>query len=293
MTALPERFRTLVAAALGRVRTAEPSVLWGNEPMNGGNLLFLWATAWARHQETGARWVVRYKPKMDPWLAEFPALAELTVAESEIGFRQHRTLGWGQDVGVDFQLSHLKEFCRTVLLSGSDFPDRWASVHRDAVVINVRRGDYYSVPEHRRRYGFDVPAYVAAALEEAGGVGRKPGDLSWLGDRPVVAVSDDPQWCRDHLSHLVPGPLETMPEPHDMFQDLAQISAAQVLILANSTFSYWGGYLASSRPVRERPQRVIAPVFFARETYHAAESPLLLPEWLGLPEDRYTEGAQP
>lgn len=265
------------------VRRQEPFVLWGNEPMNGGNYLFLWATAWSRQQWAGERWLVRHKPKMEPWLREFPGLEALTVRESDIGWRQRRTVEWGQHAGRDFFLPDLKEFARRVLLDGSLFAERWDSVVPDATVINVRRGDYYSNPVHHARYGMDIEGYVRVALER-----HVPEH-----DGPVVFVSDDPDWCREHLSHLVPWTEpQTLPDPHDMFQDLAQLSHARHLVLANSTFSYWGGYIASSRPPGQRPRRIIAPMFLARDMYEYHESPLLLAEWQGVPADEYDAQAR-
>ena len=124
-------------------------------------------------------------------------------------------------------------------------------------------------------------AFERGEFENLSGAG-KPLDLS---------DSDDPDWCVTHLSDLfADGDVRVMPSPHDMFQDLAQVSSADNLILANSTFSYWGGYLASSRPPGQRPRRVVAPLFFGRH-YPYSESALLLPEWLAVPGDRYGEGS--
>ncbi|MDT1847497.1 alpha-1,2-fucosyltransferase, partial [Acinetobacter baumannii] len=99
---------------------------------------------------------MRYKPKMQPWLQEFPALWRLTVKEEDVSFLQPRTVEWGHDINEDFLYPDLKAFCREVLLAGSDFPRRWGTVVPDATVVNVRRGDYYSVPEHRAKYGMDI-----------------------------------------------------------------------------------------------------------------------------------------
>lgn len=278
--AVDDFIRSARARALSLARSEQPYVLWGNEPMNGGNFLFLWATAWSRRRWAGEEWRVRFKPKMQPWLDEFPGLRDLTVQEADVHWRQRRTVEWGQHAGRDFLLPDLRAFVREVLIPGSRFPDRWGSVTPDALVINVRRGDYYSNPHYRERYGMDVEGFVRAALRKAR-----------VDAGPVVFVSDDPAWCRKHLRHLVPWTVpQVMPEPHEIFQDLAQLSAARHLVLANSTFSYWGGYIASARGPEVRPRQVLAPLFLARGIYEYNESPLLLPEWLGVPEDEYAAG---
>lgn len=246
--------------------------------MNGGNYLYLWATAWARHRDTGERWLVRHKPKMDPWLQEFPALRDLTVGESDVSWRQKRTVEWGQQAGRDFRFKDLRDFARELMLASKTFGRRMAARPHEAVVVNVRRGDYYTDEKLKAVFGFDIAGYVHAALH------RIPAERR---DR-VVVVSDDPDWCATNLDFLGRGrSVSFMPTPHDMFEDLAQLAVARDLILANSTFSYWGGYLASARSARERPRTVFAPLHFNR-LYSDGESPLLLPEWTAIPDDEFS-----
>ena len=266
------------ARALSIVRTQQPFIIWGAEPMNGGNYLYLWTTAWARQRHTGERWLVRYKPKMNPWLEEFPQLRALTVDEVDVGWRQRRTVEWGQHAGRDFRVKDLRDFARDLLLASENFRGRMAARPRDAVVVNVRRGDYYTNERLAAVFGFDIPGYVNAALQ------RIPGDRQ----KRVVVVSDDPEWCATNLTFVRQGrSVSFMPTPHDMFDDLAQRAVARDLILANSTFSYWGGYLASARSARERPRTVFAPLHFNR-LYSDGESPLLLPEWTAIPDDEFS-----
>lgn len=268
------------ANALGRIRRADPPVIWGAEPMNGGNFLYLWATAWNRRREEGRSWVVRHKPKMDVWIREFPALGDLTVREADVSFLQERTVEWGQQVYRDWFYGDLVDFAKEVLLPSTRFQERLAKVDRSAIAVNVRRGDYYTDLVHRQRFGFDIVGYVRAAAE------RIPDE-----DRTgFVLVSDDVAWCREHLDFLADlGPVSTLPGEHDMFNDLAQIAGGRHLILANSTFSYWGGYLASALPPRERARTIQAPLHFNR-LYARGESPLLLPQWRAIPEDEYVAG---
>lgn len=267
--------RPLAARALVPLRRRHPAVIWGAEPMNGGNFLYLWLTAWSRTHRTGKRWMVRFKPRMEPWLEEFPGLRYWTVHERDVDPLQRRTVEWGQQVGRDYLVPEIPMFVREVLLPGSRFPQRMDTVATDAIVVNVRRGDYYSDELNRSRYGMDVEGFVREAVRR---VPVSPAER-------FVLVSDDPGWCLEHLGFLSErAPVAVMPEPHDMFQDLAQLSAARTLILANSTFSYWGGYVATSRPPGERPQQVLAPLLFTRQ-YNHGDSPLLLPQWTAIPED--------
>jgi hypothetical protein len=78
-------------------------------------------------------------------------------------------------------------------------------------------------------------------------------------------VSDDPGWCRlklgflaEHaarVEHLEPG------RPHDDFRALA---SARRLVLANSTFSYWGAYVSNVLHGDNHAQ-VWAPWFHRRD----------------------------
>ncbi|MBF0744108.1 alpha-1,2-fucosyltransferase [Micrococcus yunnanensis] len=269
--------RDFAAAALHTVRCADPPVIWGAEPMNGGNFLYLWATAWARRRRTGRPWLIRRKPKMAPWVAEFPALAELTVDEAAVRFRQERTVEWGQQTFHDWCFRDLLDFAGEHLLTSDAFRTRLGQVDRDAVVINVRRGDYYSDPAHRAAYGFDIVGYVRAAV-----AGIPPEDLTRF-----VLVSDDVDWCRAHLGFLTDmAPVETLPGEHDMFNDFAQIVGGRHIVLANSTFSYWGGYTALALPRAERPRSILAPLHFNRR-YTCGESPLVHPQWTVIPDEDF------
>lgn len=274
--------RILPRTAAGRellslVRRAEPFVLWTPPEMNGGNYLYLWLTAWRRRATSSQQWSVLYRPKMEPWLTEFPALRGLTIHESEVSLFSRRTVEWGQQVGTDFLKSDILPFVREVLLEGSSFPDRVKRAVPAATVINVRRGDYYSDPQNAEWYGMDIRGYVAHALKRVPAESRGP----------VLMVSDDPQWCQQNLTTLPGmGEAKVLDGPHDMFNDLAQLAAARYLILANSTFSYWGGYLASAAPSGERATLIQAPLLFNRR-YGRGESTLLLDQWLALPSDEY------
>lgn len=198
--------RDIAAGVLATVRRADPPVIWGAEPMNGGNFLYLWATAWARRRETGRPWLVRYKPKMEPWLTEFPALRDLTVREEDVSFRQERTVEWGQQTYQDWFFRDLLDFTRERLLTSNGFQARLKQVDRGAVVVNVRRGDYYSDPVHRANFGFDIAGYVRAA------VARIPRDEAGR----IILVSDDVDWCLENLGFLSAwGDVGTIPGEHE------------------------------------------------------------------------------
>jgi hypothetical protein len=138
-------------------------------------------------------------------------------------------------------------------------PDRVPPDHvlgEHDVLVNVRRGDYATVEENRRNYAFDLDEYLDVAL-------RRSVDVGGAIDRLHV-VSDGIDWCQANLgwlsgrcSRLTFATDALPPETH-----LAILANAPRLVLANSTFSYWGGYLSEAR--YRRPEQVVAPWFHIR-----------------------------
>lgn len=154
-----------------------------------------------------------------------------------------------QEFGVDFTAEQLRDFVRSRLVT-PEFTKWMPPRDPELLVLNVRRGDYYSNPEYRARYAMDIEEYVRRAVDVV---------TSSATVRRVAIVSDDPGWCSSHLGWLrdlgatsiVPGP----PVSH-----LGLLASASNLVLANSTFSYWGAYLAG---VTREDAVIVAPRFHA------------------------------
>lgn len=238
------RFRKIVEIA----RRSSPRILWTLDGLGAGNYLYLWLEA-QKSLNTADLSKVLFKTNMAPWLDHFPRLRTLTVERSEIFPTQKRAIYWGQEFGLDFQRSELHNFIRHFIISSPRFTEslRLAREHTpdNSLVINVRRGDYYSVEKFRAEYGFDVTGYVRKSLEVLSGSYSS-----------VSFVSDDLEWCTRNLEPLVSKEIEVIPHNRNsVFDDLAKLTVAPSLVLANSTFSYWGAYIrdvyfenAPSRP---------------------------------------------
>ncbi|MCF6376281.1 alpha-1,2-fucosyltransferase [Nocardioides KLBMP 9356] len=154
-----------------------------------------------------------------------------------------------QQFGRDFSRSELDAFVRTRLLT-PEFISLAPDPDPNLLVVNVRRGDYYSNDEYRARYAMDIARYVRRAVDLA---------AARASISHVAIVSDDPRWCLDHLDFLGGlGPVRIV--SGDPADHLAFLSSARHLVLANSTFSYWGAYLAG---VRSDSPTVVAPAFHA------------------------------
>jgi hypothetical protein len=113
-----------------------------------------------------------------------------------------------------------------------------------SIVLNVRRGDYL-MPTHERVIGLTTREYYAEALALLRACGL---------DGPVYVASDSLDDAMSELSGLGDlVPIE-VPAGTDPLEILVLLSGADAFVAANSSFSWWAGYLGA-RPGRP----VIAP----------------------------------
>lgn len=254
------------------IRTGPREVVLTPDWMGFGNVAYLWL--WAHLEQAAGRDArVLETVGMAPWREAFPNLAGLGVAASDIAFRDRRRSAVAVDYGtfgVNFTADELGDFIRTRLLSSPLFAQATSS-DEDVLVVNVRRGDYYSVPEFRGQFGFDVDAYLDVAVTASVEADGRP-------DR-IHVVSDGFDWCRARLGWLSDhAPLVTYADPADgPRHNLTEVSSAKRLVLANSTFSYWCGYISTVLHP-EDAAKVWAPSFFGR-TARGYRSWHLNPQW--------------
>ena len=225
-----------------------------------GNWLYLWLDAHSR-TSAGLETFVLEAPGMEPWLDAFPTLRTLTTAREDLRFHDRREWSeqsWNQRFGDEFTRDELNAFIADVLAPHIS-PDP-----SDRLVINVRRGDYYSNEGFRQRYGFDQVGYLRAAMAR---VGPASG---------VLVVSDDMAWCRENLDAAIRESYAQVDyaEPGAVSNFLA-VAATRRLIGTNSTFSYWGGYIAGV--LHEEPL-IVMPRFHARMA-GSWDAHQLDPEW--------------
>lgn len=113
-----------------------------------------------------------------------------------------------------------------------------------AVAVHVRRGDYVTDPGARAFLGtLPVDYYTKAARLL----------LDRASDARFFVFSDDPAWCRSHLS--LGGPTTFVTHNQGRGQDdLRLMTLCRHHIIANSSFSWWGAWLGASAG-----QIVVAP----------------------------------
>ena len=176
---------------------------------------------------------------MEAWTEEFPKLASITAPSSEYKFFTRRSGYFPTDIEKDISEEDLHFFIREYLLSSESFSKRLARmqnvVDESSLVINIRRGDYYSVPQINEIFGIDTVTYVEEALKKL---------QETVTPSKIIFVSDDLQWCEENLSHLNSvAPCIFEKQGSGMFDDLALVASAPYLILTNTTFGYWGAYI--------------------------------------------------
>ncbi len=242
------------------VRHGSRKVLWTQETANLGNFLYDWMQAF-RQQELGHDVVCLRTPATEPWVPIFGPRAErLLVARDRVRLTDQREKGLYNEFGLSFDEEDVYAFAEgflepTGVLSADRVPSAQRLTDTD-VLVNVRRGDYVTNEVNRRNYAFDLDEYLRVALRESR---RTGGEIS-----RIHVVSDDIGWCQQHLVWMAADGVRLTFEDQGLSPatHLALLSHAPRLVLANSTFSYWGGYLSEWR--HRRPAQVVAPWFHIR-----------------------------
>jgi len=135
-----------------------------------------------------------------------------------------------------------------------------------AISVHVRRGDYVTLNSAAIYHGVCSLDYYQRAIDH---VTRRV-------ENPALFIfSDDPVWTRENLRTPHPTYYVDHNSPLDAFQDLRLMSHCTHHVIANSSFSWWGAWLANSPN-----QIVVAP-----EKWYQAGRPtpdLLPPHWIRL-----------
>ena len=103
-------------------------------------------------------------------------------------------------------------------------------VFRDVIALHIRRGDYVSNPNHPSQ----SMEYYQRGLE-------------MLPDLDVIVFSDDAEWCKQQ--EIFSSDRFSISEGNTTDADLCLMSMCQYHVIANSSFSWWGAWLAKSKKV--------------------------------------------
>ena len=126
----------------------------------------------------------------------------------------------------------------------------------NAISLHVRRTDYIPNKANHFNLGLD---YYEKALSK------------FDNDRTVVVFSDDPKWCQEQ--EFFAGDRFLISESDDNAIDLCLMTFCNSHIIANSSFSWWGAWLAGSK-------EVIAPkTWFGPNNAHKSIEDLIPKRW--------------
>lgn len=116
---------------------------------------------------------------------------------------------------------------------------------QEAVAVHFRRGDYVKIASTNKTHGTPTPEYYRRAADY----------IIKNVDHPIFYIfSDDINWVRENFKLTEPMVFVDQNGAGKGYEDLRLIRACRHHIIANSTFSWWGAWLA------EHPgQIVIAP----------------------------------
>ena len=129
------------------------------------------------------------------------------------------------EIREDFSFpDSIKEPCKE-MISSVDSP----------IALHIRRTDYLINSQHHNNLGLDYYKKAISKFDD---------------DRNIIVFSDDPNWCKEQ--DIFSNDRFLISENTDNRIDLCLMSMCSDFIIANSTFSWWGAWLADCG-------RVIAP----------------------------------
>lgn len=103
----------------------------------------------------------------------------------------------------------------------------------ESVCVTIRRGDYLSNPEVKKKYFVCDKVYFESGMEK----------ISRLVKEPVFfAFSDDIDWVRENVTF--PGKVYFESGNDPVCEKLRLMSACKHFVISNSSFSWWAQYLS-------------------------------------------------
>lgn len=111
------------------------------------------------------------------------------------------------------------------------------SIDGNTVCIHVRRADYVTHPRSSAFHRLmPVDYYNRAIAHIVASAGITP---------RILVISDDPEWCVQHLALDYPMTVAEL-ESGRNWEDLLLISLCRYIVVANSSFSWWGAWLSEA-----------------------------------------------
>lgn len=107
-----------------------------------------------------------------------------------------------------------------------------------SVSLHIRRGDYVTNPVNREVYATCSNDYYLRCISEM---------AKRIPDPHFFVFSDEVEWVKENLDFKHPVTYVDHNSQEEAYKDLYLMSKCKHHIIANSTFSWWGAWLANNR----------------------------------------------
>lgn len=201
-----------------------------------GNILFQVATCLSLAKKYGVECVFPVWPYSDYFDLDIKIGRLNAPKVDEPGFEYHPefwdSLNWKNDMDIVGYLQNYKQFPDFKLEFKEGFKNSvLEKFGKPDIGMHVRRGDYVGNPNYVNL----PPSYYFNALEK----------LDWR-NRKVTVFTDDIPYCQLHY-----GCFENVEvSKSNEMEALCLMSMCDALVVANSSFSFWGAYLSNARIIR-------------------------------------------
>jgi len=187
---------------------------------------------WLYRMAPFSHWLTPWRTYVEKGLEFNPAFNTLPDQTCLVGYWQsHRYFS-----GINNQL--MAEFEPIDALSPKSMAVATQIDLSTSVALHIRRGDYVSLASAASFHGALPLSYYMAAVARVRECVVEP---------KFFVFSDDQEWCRDNLQL---GDLATFVDHNsgsDSWQDLVLMGRCRHHVIANSSFSWWGAWLADQR----------------------------------------------
>ena len=137
------------------------------------------------------------------------------------------------------------------------------------IALHLRFGDYSDDPGTKSAHGLTSTKYFEQSINSI--------RLNEGADIPILVVTDDPIKAIDFLSGLIDSNDISVISNTNPIDDLVELCRSSHVVIANSTFSWWGGWIAS----KVHKSKVIYPrPWFADNA--DPELPIYVDDWTGI-----------
>lgn len=134
----------------------------------------------------------------------------------------------------------------------------------NSICLHIRRGDYVSNTQTNQFHGTCSLEYYQQAVGQL---------VNKLNEAEIFVFSDDIPWAKQNLVFDLPMTFVDHNSAENAYEDLRLMTTCKYFVIANSSFSWWGAWLA-----QYKAKEVYAPkLWFADQSINTQD--LIPPGW--------------